>query len=90
MPLLNSPNAKKKHTFSGQRVKRGLYKSGDGTLLNADTNGAYNILRKTNSDFSFSDLVEKVGNRIKRWFHPPHASSLWLKVTLSFGEGIMG
>ncbi|MDY6357866.1 MAG: transposase [Catonella sp.] len=33
-------------TFSGKRVYRGLYKSSDGTLLNADVNGAANILRK--------------------------------------------
>lgn len=32
--------------FSGVRMKRGLYRSKDGTLLNADVNGAYNILRK--------------------------------------------
>lgn len=32
--------------FSGRRVKRGLYKTGKGQLINADVNGAYNILRK--------------------------------------------
>ena len=32
--------------FSGSRVKRGLYKSGNGRLINADVNGSYNILRK--------------------------------------------
>ena len=32
--------------FSGRRVKRGLYKTSDGRLINADVNGAYNILRK--------------------------------------------
>jgi putative transposase len=37
---------KKKHTFSGRRVKRGLYKATDGTLVNADINGAGNIARK--------------------------------------------
>jgi len=33
-------------TFSGRRIFRGLYRSAKGTLLNADVNGAYNILRK--------------------------------------------
>jgi putative transposase len=33
-------------TFSGRRVKRGLYRAADGTPINADVNGAYNILRK--------------------------------------------
>ena len=32
--------------FSGRRIKRGLYKTGKGQLINADVNGAYNILRK--------------------------------------------
>ena len=32
--------------FSGVRPKRGLYRHGDGTLSNADINGAGNILRK--------------------------------------------
>ena len=33
-------------TFSGKRTKRGLYRSSDGSLLNADINGSVNILRK--------------------------------------------
>jgi len=70
MPKRYNYKAKKKHSFSGKRIKRGLYKSGDGTFLNADTNGAYNILRKTDSDFSFSALAEKVGTSIKEWLHP--------------------
>lgn len=32
--------------YVGRRVKRGLFKSSDGTFINADVNGAYNILRK--------------------------------------------
>lgn len=34
------------HKFSGKRIKRGLYRSKDGTLLNADVNGSLNIIRK--------------------------------------------
>jgi len=33
--------------FSGKRVKRGLYRTKNGTLINADVNGAANIMRKT-------------------------------------------
>lgn len=33
-------------TYSGQRVKRGLFKSEIGKVINADINGAINILRK--------------------------------------------
>ena len=32
--------------FSGRRIKRGLYRSNGGRLINADVNGSYNILRK--------------------------------------------
>jgi IS605 OrfB family transposase len=41
--------------FSGRRINRGLYRTGDGQLINADVNGSYNILRKglANSRLSF-------------------------------------
>ena len=32
--------------FSGRRITRGMYKSKHGIFINADVNGAYNILRK--------------------------------------------
>ena len=32
--------------FSGKRMKRGLYKSRNKSLINADVNGALNIMRK--------------------------------------------
>ena len=34
----------KTHNFSGKRIKRGLYRTRDGHVLNADINGAANIL----------------------------------------------
>jgi IS605 OrfB family transposase len=37
---------------SGKRVKRGLYQSGNGSIINADLNGAANILRKVASNLS--------------------------------------
>ncbi len=43
----HNPKSTKKHSFSGVRVKRGLYKSRDGYLINADLNGAMNIMRKS-------------------------------------------
>ena len=36
------------HTFSGRRIYRGLYRCRNGRCLNADVNGALNILRKSN------------------------------------------
>lgn len=37
---------RKRYTFSGKRIKRGLYQTKDGVCINADVNGAFNILRK--------------------------------------------
>ena len=34
------------YKFSGSRIKRGLYKTSNGILINADTNGSLNILKK--------------------------------------------
>jgi len=59
-----------KPIYSGKRIKRGLYRSKDGTLINADVNGAYNILRKGDSKFSFSSFLKRVGNNVKEWLHP--------------------
>ena len=39
----------KHESYSGQRVKRGMFKSGTGKILNADINGAIGILRKANA-----------------------------------------
>jgi len=79
MPKRYNPSPAQKRTFSGKRVKRGLYKSSNGTFLNADANGAYNILRKIDSDFSFSQLAKKVGARVKEWLHPTKRVRFWLK-----------
>lgn len=35
-----------KVNFSGQRIKRGLYRSSNGSIINADVNGSFNILRR--------------------------------------------
>ena len=41
---------KQEPVFSGQRVKRGLYRASDKRYINADVNGSYNILRKVAPD----------------------------------------
>lgn len=46
IPVYNADNPQKYH-FSGKRIQRGIYKTADGALLNADVNGALNILRKS-------------------------------------------
>ncbi|MBF0224675.1 MAG: transposase, partial [Desulfobacterales bacterium] len=68
--LPNKYEPKVKHEFSGKRVHRGLYKSKDGVLINADVNGSYNILKKSTPEFSFSALIEKLKEGIADWLHP--------------------
>ena len=44
--------AVKKHLiYKGKRIKRGMFKSNKGILINADVNAAYNIGRKSNPEF---------------------------------------
>lgn len=37
-------------TYVGRRVRRGLFRTRDGILINADINGSYNIMRKVKGD----------------------------------------
>ncbi|MBX9255248.1 IS200/IS605 family element transposase accessory protein TnpB [Desmonostoc muscorum CCALA 125] len=62
LDLDNIPKYKKgvEHRFSGRRIKRGLYKSANGQLINADLNGSYNILRKAVPD-AFAEGIEGLG-----------------------------
>ena len=48
IPTWNADNPQT-YTFSGKRIKRGLYRTVKGWLVNADANGALNILRKHTS-----------------------------------------
>ena len=58
-PLPVRKNGDEKHMFSGKRVKRGLYRASDGRYVNADINGAGNIIRKVAPDaFSEARAVE--------------------------------
>jgi putative transposase len=60
---------------SGKRLRRGLYQSKDGSSVNADLNGAANILRKVASNLGID--LGRVGRRslttvarIKLWANP--------------------
>ena len=46
IPIYDKEN-QKEYIFSGKRIKRGLYQTSKGYQLNADCNGALNILRKS-------------------------------------------
>ena len=53
---LVNEDMKKQDNYLGKRIKRGLFKSSFGKILNADINGAIGILRKKNV-FSDVDLI---------------------------------
>lgn len=44
--FLDSEEISKHEKYAGKRIKRGLFRSACGVLINSDVNGAYNILRK--------------------------------------------
>jgi IS605 OrfB family transposase len=46
IPVYNDDDTRE-HLFSGTRLKRGLYKTSNGMCINADINGALNILKKS-------------------------------------------
>lgn len=46
LPVYNADNPQK-YEFSGKRIHRGMYRSANGIEINADVNGALNILRKS-------------------------------------------
>ena len=46
IPIYDKENPQE-YKFSGKRIKRGLYQTSTGKLINADCNGALNILRKS-------------------------------------------
>lgn len=46
IPVYNADNPQQ-YKFRGQRVRRGLYRTAKGKTLNADVNGALNILKKS-------------------------------------------
>jgi putative transposase len=54
------PDKFDKYEFSGKRIMRGLYKTKNNILINADVNGSYNILRKCNPEFVYNDGIKGI------------------------------
>ncbi|MFW9853160.1 MAG: hypothetical protein ACFFDS_09465 [Candidatus Thorarchaeota archaeon] len=48
-------------------MTRGLFKSQKGTIINADVNGAYNILKKAFLNAIGADRIEAVRLHPTRW-----------------------
>lgn len=51
--FIDNEPLEKKDTYLGKRIKRGLFKSKEGKLINADLNGSLNILRKVIGEFHY-------------------------------------
>lgn len=75
----------KKEVYMGKRKKRGLYVSKEGIKINADVNGAINILRKylkskSNTDLTVDDVRVASTNQVVRlnlrWLYRQAAKSL--------------
>ena len=67
IPVYSKEDSDTKYHFSGRRIHRGLYKSADGTLMNADINGAANILRKAGYDVSNIEIARLLDPAIIRF-----------------------
>ncbi|MBV9690908.1 MAG: transposase [Ktedonobacteraceae bacterium] len=58
LPVRDPNKGNEQHTFSGNRVKRGLYRAASGREINADINGAGNTIRKVAPDAFGTEGVE--------------------------------
>ena len=79
-----SPLNPKQGNFSGKRIKRGLYHTKSGKLLNADVNGALNILRKSRvvsckALYSSGDVITPLRIRLARSNSGGNLNSILLK-----------
>lgn len=55
--FLDNEEICKHEKYNGKRIKRGLYKSSDGRLINADVNGALNILKKVIGEYEYDSIL---------------------------------
>ena len=44
--FLDNESIEKRESYNGKRISRGLFKSSNGTIINADVNAGYNIMKK--------------------------------------------
>lgn len=54
--FLDDEDICKHEEYAGKCIKRGLYKASDGRLINADVNGALNILKKVIGKFEYDSI----------------------------------
>lgn len=54
--FIDNEPIKKHDNYLGNRVKRGLFKSSTGIIINADINGAFNIIKKVVQQFNVHNI----------------------------------
>ncbi len=66
--FLDQEPVKKHHIYKGKRIHRGLFRSFNGTLVNSDVNGGYNIIvHVIPKAFHFDDCTNGIEDV---WLHP--------------------
>lgn len=63
--FLDNEPVKHHESYVGKRINRGQFRSASGTIINADLNGALNIIKKAIPE-AFADGIEDVGLHPKR------------------------
>jgi putative transposase len=58
--FLDSESIEHHDGYMGKRISRGIFRSANGTLIHADLNGSYNIIRKAIPE-AFADGIEGIG-----------------------------
>jgi putative transposase len=56
--FIDNENIEHHDQYAGKRIKRGLFKSSNGSMINADVNGGYNIIKKVFPD-AFAEGIER-------------------------------
>jgi putative transposase len=65
--FLDNETIKQHSQYQGKRIGRGLFKSKNGVIINADVNSGYNILKKAFLNAITADRIEDVGLHPTRW-----------------------
>ena len=92
IPTFDEKGSTPKPIFSGKRIKRGLYRSAKGLLINADINAATNIGRKELGDEWLKQLLELDGGvlvdtpAVVRNLHAGADSRQWLELGIRSQE----
>ena len=94
IPSFDEKGSTPKAIFSGKRIKRGLYRSAKGLLINADINAATNIGRKELGDEWLKQLLELDGGvlvdtpAVVRNLHAGADSRQWLELGIRSQETV--